>query len=607
MDKTNAAKKKQSFTYDQFDMINGEHPLKEGCPDSYIEYEARTRKGGKVVYFNFDLAREMGLIPQHHPDELNDELCEKFLETFSLIIINEFDQLHNKKFPKNEIRPNKYMATKYLQLQHPNKLGKTSGDGRSIWNGAFQGGAKIWDISSCGTGATRLSPATAIKNKFFESGDPTISYGCGYSETDEGISTLIFSEVFHKNRIKTERVLGVIEFSKGISINIRVHENLLRPSHFFCHLKQSNLDALKNLTNYYIDRQERNGPWSSIPKRATDRYLYFLKKQIEVFARLSAIFEDEYIFCWLDWDGDNILMDGSVIDYGSVRQFGLFHHEYRYDDVDRYSTTILEQKQKAKYIVQCFAQMVDFLINGTKRPLSDFSKGEWSDTFEDIYKEQKSWNLVYKIGFHEDDCDYLVKSFSEGIQAFSKPYCYFERAKSGEGITEVEDGINWSAIYCMRDILREFPQILLAREEGLEFDEFIEIIKSNYATDEDLKPSRYRNDMIAQFQTSYIELVNRNAKRKGQGVKKTLLDISLRSSVINKYDRVTGDSITTVVDKILSVKPRLDALSIHQTMKDFVRYQDRNPETLFKRDQKDHPSKLMRELFKIVRDYREGL
>ena len=47
---------------------------------------------------------------------------------------------------------------------------------------------------------------------------------------------------------------------------------------------------------------------------------------------------------WLDWDGDNILTDGSIIDYGSVRQFGLYHHSYRFADIDRMSTSSASEK-----------------------------------------------------------------------------------------------------------------------------------------------------------------------------------------------------------------------------------------------------------------------
>ena len=133
------------------------------------------------------MAREIGLISSNHKNILNPDLEKKILETFGIIIINEFDIENCLKFPTKEIKKNKYMATRYVQLQHENKQGKTSGDGRSIWNGQFKGKNGItYDISSCGTGATCLSPATAKYKKNFQSGDPSISYGCGYSEIDEG-------------------------------------------------------------------------------------------------------------------------------------------------------------------------------------------------------------------------------------------------------------------------------------------------------------------------------------------------------------------------------------------------------------------------------------
>ena len=53
------------------------------------------------------------------------------------------------------------------------------------------------------------------------------------------------------------------------------------------------------------------------------------------FAEFAAKLEMDYIFAWLDWDGDNVLADAGIIDYGSVRQFGLRHDQYRYDDVER--------------------------------------------------------------------------------------------------------------------------------------------------------------------------------------------------------------------------------------------------------------------------------
>ena len=61
-----------------------------------------------------------------------------------------------------------------------------------------------------------------------------------------------------------------------------------------------------------------------------------------------------------------MLIDAGIIDYGSIRQFGLRHDEYRYDDVERFSTNLNEQNRKLGFIIQTFAQLVDFLQNKTK-------------------------------------------------------------------------------------------------------------------------------------------------------------------------------------------------------------------------------------------------
>jgi hypothetical protein len=115
-----------------------------------------------VAYFNFNLAKEMGLIPESHEHKLNAKLESKILETFNLRIINEYDLSHNKHYSKDDVKPFPYMATRYLQLQHEDKTGSTSGDGRGIWNGSINYKGTTWDVSSRGTGVTALSPG-AVK------------------------------------------------------------------------------------------------------------------------------------------------------------------------------------------------------------------------------------------------------------------------------------------------------------------------------------------------------------------------------------------------------------------------------------------------------------
>ena len=258
------------------------------------------------------------------------------------------------------------MATRYLQLQHPGRRGKTSGDGRSVWNGTWRHSGITWDISSCGTGVTRLCPATAETSRFYKTGSRTASYGCGTASVEEGLAAAVMSEALHRNGIPTERVLAVIAFPGGFAVNVRAAHNLLRPSHLFAPLKQNDLARLKSAVDYAIARQRKNGALGS-SRTAAEGYRAFAEATAAAFGRAAAIFEREYVFCWLDWDGDNVLMDGAIVDYGSVRQFGLYHREYRFDDGPRWSTTIPEQRAKARGIVRCFAQIADALITGQAR------------------------------------------------------------------------------------------------------------------------------------------------------------------------------------------------------------------------------------------------
>ena len=596
-------------SYVNFAHLNGEHPFKSQVPGGRVEYRARFRKGGKVAFFNFELAKEMGLIAKGHPHQMNPDLEKEILETFSLTIINEYDMINKVKIPEEDIYPHTFMATRYLQLQHPDKMGRTSGDGRTIWNGSVRHNGVSWDVSSCGTGGTKLSPACNINKKFYQTGDPSISYGCGLSEVAEGLETLFFSEVLGKNSFKTEKVLAILEYDKGIAINVRANPNLIRPSHFFGHLKQGNLETLKQVADYFISRQIENKAWDQLTfKNEKEKYYYLAHQTARAFAEMAAKFEDEYIFCWLDWDGDNILMDGGIIDYGSIRQFGLFHAEYRYDDVQRFSTTILEQKQKARYMVQCFVQIADFLTTKKKKSLSHFKKHPIMQSFDKHFVDSKNRNLLSRIGFKKNHADHLLKNHLSKVTKFRKVFSYFERAKSKRGIHKVPDGINRDAIFCMRDILRELPQIYLARDKNLNHQEFLEIIKSSYARKSDLKLTEIRKKQIARFQGTYSSLVSSLEKDFDLNRGHQLLELTMRSSIVNKYDRITGDSITFIVQKVLKRRPKLTADELFDLAQQFANYQNLDP------DQKSVSTKtperhknMMQNFYSIVRECREGI
>jgi hypothetical protein len=506
------------------------------------------------------------------------------------------------------------MATRYLQLQHPDKTGRTSGDGRSIWNGQISYRGTTWDVSSCGTGATCLSPAAAIQKKFFKTGDSSASsYKSGYSDLEDGIAAALLSEIFYRNGIATERTLAVIEYPKGMSINVRTGTNLLRPSHLFRYLKQGDLEGLRRAVDYFIARQVSNGHW---PKHCSRKksYEYLAEYIARRFAQATARFESDYLFVWLDWDGDNILMDGGIIDYGSVRQFGLYHHEYRFDDTDRWSTTIPEQKRKARYIVQTFIQMSDFLVRGKKNPIQTFTRHKLLRVFDQEFDQHLYRHLLYKIGFNESHREYLFNEHQDLIKKFKGVFSYFEKAKSNRGPHKVLDGRTWDAIYCMRDILREHPAHLFEKEALMTPEEFMETIASSYANKRDrtLNDAKTRN--IQEFQKQYMALVQQTAKTFKKTERKILLELGMRASIINQYDRITGNSILEVTEKVLRERKRLSFDGMQTVFHDFIHYQKMQPDPDKKNEmkplksiEKQRSQQVMDKIMWLVREHRESL
>jgi hypothetical protein len=611
--------------YQKLRRIDGRHPLKRTAPETYIDYRARRRRDAEVAYFNFGLAREMGLIPASHPDRLDRELRRAVLETFGLVIINEYDYLNATPIPRRDLLPHAYMATRYLQLQHPDKRGVNSGDGRSVWNGSVSHRGVTWDVSSCGTGVTRLCPATSEHGTFYKTGNWMADYGCGTAALAEGINAAVMSEVFHRNGLATERVLAVLSLPGGLAINVRAAPCLLRPSHFFVHLHQGNLEALRNVVDLFVDRRVANGDWPKLPAatteaRARKRYGHLAEDAARTFARITAQFESEYVFCWLDWDGDNILADGGIIDYGSVRQFGLYHREYRFEDTDRMSTTIPEQRRKARHIAQKYAQIRDFLITGRKAPLRSFANDPILALFDAEFARVKRERLLRRVGLDSKGVAHWMKG-GDAVDRFERAYASFERARSSRGPTKVPDGLTWNAVFCARDILRELPLLYLgqlaegrrADELGIPGEQLMDIALSAYASRRDRKLTPYRARRSRELQHAWLELVSGAAAAAGRSLERQLSELAERSAVINHAARITGDSVDHASDQLIRRRRDLSPDALYRLIQRFTDYQDLDPDRAVARRAKDSQAaspvedRLHARLVAITHEYRESL
>jgi hypothetical protein len=120
--------RKKDDPYRLFRRLDGRHPFKDQVTGGFLDYPARRVPGTEVVYFNFPLAREIGLIRARHPARLTAGLREAILNTFAIQIVNEYDFEHGLKITEQDLLPGTFMATRYLQLQHPGRTGKGSGD-----------------------------------------------------------------------------------------------------------------------------------------------------------------------------------------------------------------------------------------------------------------------------------------------------------------------------------------------------------------------------------------------------------------------------------------------------------------------------------------------
>lgn len=593
-------------TYSRFDEIDGRHPWMDAVPEGFVGYRVRQLQTGKVSYFNFILAKEMGLIPADHPNEMTPVLEEKLIQTFSLQIINEYDELSRRRIDPKTIRPNKYMATRYLQLQHSNKQGKTSGDGRGIWNGTLNFRGKTWDISSRGTGVTCLAPGAVQANRPLKTGGTEFGYGCGLAEIDELFGASILAEIMHLQGINTERVLCIIDLGKGYGIGVRAAQNLIRPAHLFLYLKQERRQELKSAVDYLLQRQVENKNWT-IKSRGPSKYDEMLENIARSFGDFTAKLDIDYIFAWLDWDGDNVLADAGIIDYGSVRQFGIRHDKYRYDDVERYSTNLNEQRLKARQIVQVFAQMVDYLKTGKRKAVKAFADHPAVRLFDREFSRQRSHRLLYRIGFNAIQRENILKE-KDLFNRFDKEFSFFERAKISGTIEEVADGVNHPALYNMRNLLRFLPKTFARQATS---QEIFQTMISSFAKSRDTRMGEKQSRHITHLVQLYRELVVAAAGR--QKPESILKGLAKRAEKLNSDQRITGNALIEVVDEILNEKRRgLSAGQIQRIIDRLVFENSGMPEVNCSRFYQDAKAPLVKadllnKLFDLVEQHKEDI
>jgi len=559
--------------YQKFKEIDGRHPWREVSPDGYVDYQARYRPHGRVLYFNLPLAEEMGLIPPDETRTISKELEQAILETFSLQIINEFDIEQAGGQAIEGVKPHHYMATRYLQTQHANKQGKTSGDGRSIWNGYLRTKTLTFDISSRGTGATILSPGAQAADVPLQTGDRSSGYSSGLADLDEMLGTAVMSEIFYRQGIPTERCLAVIGYPDGTAIGVRSAPNLIRPAHIFRYLKQGRLAELKASVDYFIEREVENGFWE-IPREGIARYRKTLDYLATSYGRMAAVLEEEYIFNWLAWDGDNMLANGAILDYGCLRQFAAKHDKYRFKDVDRYSASLAEQRRWARTLVQVFAQAMAFIESGNKKNLRAFKEAECLKVFDRAFETERDHRTLWRIGFTPEQIDHLMKRAQKETKDFHRALSYFEDVKVCKGIEKLPDGFTHRPVFLIRNLLRLLPAYYVAQgitganDGGAYMSEeiFCKIMAASYVGKRDLQLTNTRISNVKNFQDCYLRLV----AALDEPFDAVLKTIQERSAIVNHRHRMTGDAITYIIDEVIAIKGKIKINGLQEAFDAFI-------------------------------------
>ncbi|MDQ2938892.1 MAG: protein adenylyltransferase SelO family protein, partial [Acidobacteriota bacterium] len=518
-------------------------------------------------------AKELGLVPEKHAPAIDKELEQVVLETFSLQIINEYDLKQGKKFPPEKVKAKPFMATRYLQTQHQNKQGKTSGDGRSIWNGHLKTKTLTFDISSRGTGATILSPGAQEAEGIVETGDESYGYSSGLADLDEMLGSAVMSEIFYRQGIPTERCLAVIGYPDGSAIGVRSAPNLIRPAHIFRYLKQGRREELKASMDYFIEREVENGFWQ-LPSAGNGRYSKTLDYLARSYGKMAAVLEEEYIFNWLSWDGDNMLASGAILDYGSIRQFAAKHDKYRYKDVDRYSASLAEQRGWARMLVQVFAQAMGFIRSGVKENLRTFKEAECLQVFDSAFERERDYRILWRIGFTPEQIDHLIKKGQKEIRDFDRAVSYFEDLKISKGIETLPDGFTHKPVFLIRNLLRLLPAYYVAQsiskvdEETayMPHDIFCQIMAASYVGKRELKLASSGISQVKNFQECYLRLV----AAINEPFDTALKTLQERAAIINHRHRITGDAITFIVEEVIAMKGKIKIDGLQEALDAFI-------------------------------------
>ena len=222
--------------------------------------------------------------------------------------------------------------------------------------------------------------------------------------------------------------------------------------------------------------------------------------------------------------------------FGSCR-FGVFHHEYKFDDDGRWSTNIKQQFEKAKLTVHMMAQAIDYIKTKRKKPLSYYAANKkLNKRFDKFFKQYSYRYFLRRLGYEEKVyMDPYVTSNKDAKKMFDS-FRTLELKKMA-GVLSTPDGKNVPVVYNMRNLSRILHEAIdgrLAAKNLLEnsLTEFAVSVGRNVP----LKEIRVAEEFLKSHTTLMAKYKQRN-----KAFKK-------RSAFWNPPNRITGDGVCEVAD-----------------------------------------------------------
>ena len=165
----------------------------------------------------------------------------------------------------------------------------------------------------------------------------------------------------------------------------------------------------------------------------------------------------------------------------------------------------------------------------------------------------------------------------------------------------------------MRDLLRELPLFFLTHGRSPTDEEFIEIVASSYATPVDLKITKERMKKIDEFIHSYADLLMTVARQHHKSFEEVLRLIVMRSSVINRPDRITGESVILIGEEVFESRKQFSQEQIHRILRHFLETQSLLPTQVkvefenVARRYEGNEEELLLKLIEYAREYKHTL